>query len=73
VRVEKSHTTVAFEVEVNCLFPVTYPPLHGRSESYLSGGDIKTKTVDLTTSADELVAAVLRDKRQVVQFSFRAA
>jgi hypothetical protein len=52
--------------------PVTHLPLHRRSVSYLSGGQFKTKTVDLTTSADELIIAVLRDERQAVQFEFRA-
>jgi hypothetical protein len=53
--------------------PVTHPPLDRRSVSYLSGGQVKMKTVDLTTSLDELIVAVLRDERKEVQFQFRAA
>jgi hypothetical protein len=52
---------------------VTHPPLHRRSVSYLSSGQVKTRTVDLTTSADELIVAVLRDERQAVEFQFRGA
>jgi hypothetical protein len=52
--------------------PVMHSPMHQRSISYVSAGELKTKTLDMSVDADELIVAVLRDERQAVQFEFRA-
>jgi hypothetical protein len=52
--------------------PVGHPPMHRRSISYSCDGELKTKTLDMSVDADELIVAVLRDERQAVTFQFRA-
>jgi hypothetical protein len=51
--------------------PVEHLPLHRRSIIYMADGQVKTKTVDLTTSTGELIVAALRDE-QAVRFGFRS-
>jgi hypothetical protein len=53
--------------------PVQHPPMHRRSISYVCAGEVKTKTLDMSVDADELIVAVLRDERRELQFEFRAA
>lgn len=49
--------------------PKKLEPLHRRSITYMTAGQVKTKTVDLTTSTVELFVAVLRDEEHSLRFS----
>jgi len=49
---------------------LTASMLTKRSISYRAGGKWLVRTIDLTTSSDELIVAVLRDERKAAQFGF---
>jgi hypothetical protein len=53
--------------------PVKHPEMHKRSISYHCDGEVRTKTLDMSIDAEELIVTVLRDERKEVQFQFRAA
>jgi hypothetical protein len=44
--------------------PVKHPPMHRRSISYLSDGEVKTKTLDMSIDVDELIVTVLRRRAE---------
>ncbi|WNC88836.1 hypothetical protein RI103_14125 [Paraburkholderia sp. FT54] len=52
--------------------PVKLAPLHRRSISYVTGGTLKSMTVERSLDAMELIVAVLRDEACSVQFGWQA-
>jgi len=52
--------------------PIKLAPLHGRVISYMANGVLKTKTVERSVDATELIVAVLRDEEHAVRFVWQA-
>jgi hypothetical protein len=51
--------------------PKLHPPLHRRSVSYLTNGEVKTKTIEHTIGLEEVMFSVLRVEEKTVKFGFR--
>ncbi|MGF6900383.1 hypothetical protein [Paraburkholderia sp. GAS348] len=51
--------------------PVKLAPLQRRTVSYMAGGKLKTKTVDRSLDATEVIIAVLRDEEDSVRFRWQ--
>jgi hypothetical protein len=48
--------------------PVMHPPLSSHSVSYMAGGELRIRTIELAAERREVIAAVLRDEHDAVTF-----